>query len=316
MRRRDRYLPAPASHRRGFSFLELVVAMVVFSVALSGLLPLLAILSRDLQPLRKHGAPGGYDCSTPARDGNTTGSNLVYQQHSWYLAANREPWVRKLGASAATATTPPSGVSPIPLQPAVVFQYCYPPSSPSPDDGAGSFAAAGSWDYSGSADITGYFYHPAPVAPQTTTDNATWTLNVATAGWYSIQASWPVGFCTANPSYCLGTAPYAVTNNGTPLAASPFAVDQTQGAGTGISDGVNVWWNVSGPVNLQPGTLVVTLGVPPSASSNCYVLAGGIRIVRNDLAVVSVHRAFNQMNGNSDGSDVEVNVSATVNLCK
>ena len=42
----------------------------------------------------------------------------------------------------------------------------------------------------------------------------------------------------------------------------PFSVDQTQGPSTGISDGVNVWWNVTGPIKLQKGTVVVTLGVP------------------------------------------------------
>jgi hypothetical protein len=302
--------------------LEFVVAMVVFSVALTGLLPLLAILSRELQPLRKQGAPGGYECFTPARDGNTTGGNLVYQQHNWYLTPSPDPWVRKLGAGAVAATAPASGVSPIPVQSAVVFQYAYQPGGQTAQDGPGTYASVGNWVYqSTGSGVTSYYYYQAPVAPATTTDNATWTLSVTRAGWYSIQASWPVDFCATIAGSTLGTVPYAVTNNGTPVinnagVSSPFSVDQTQDASTGISDGVSVWWNVTGPVNLQPGTVVVTLNVPPSTSNSCYVLADGIRIVRNDLALVSIQRSLNQMNGNSDGSDVEVNVSAAVNLCK
>jgi prepilin-type N-terminal cleavage/methylation domain-containing protein len=307
-----------AVSRRGFTLLEFVVAMLVFSVALSGLFPLLAILTRDLQPLRTPGAPGGYGCFTPARDGNTTGSNLVYQQHIWYLTPDPDPWVRKLGASATAAcTAPSSGVSPIPIQSAVVFQYAYTPGGQTPQDGLGTFTCAGSWTYqpSGSG-ITSYYCDAAPVAPLTTTDSATWNLTVITAGWYAIQASWPAAFCATNPGTSLESVSYAVVNNGTPVAGSPFAVDQTQGAGTGISDGVSTWWNVTGPVYLQPGPVVVTLGVPSSPLSNCCVLADGIRIVRNDLHVVSLQRALVQMNGNSNGSDAEVNVSATVNLCK
>ena len=82
--------------------------------------------------------------------------------------------------------------------------------------------------------------------------------------------------------------PYTIANNGTPVAVSPFSVAQTQDASTGISDGVSVWWNVTGPINLQKGAVTVTLGVPSSTLDNCYVLAGGIRIVRNDLQVVLI----------------------------
>ena len=56
--------------------------------------------------------------------------------------------------------------------------------------------------------------------------------------------------------------------------SSPFSVDQTQGPSTGISDGVNVWWNVTGPINLQKGTVVVTLGVPSSATQHRLRVGG------------------------------------------
>jgi prepilin-type N-terminal cleavage/methylation domain-containing protein len=306
--------------RRGFTLLEFVVAMAVFSVALSGLVPLLAILSRDLQPLRKSSAPGGYDCFTPARDGNTTGANLVYQRHPWYFSADVNPWVRKLGASAALATAPASGTSPVPIQSAVEFQDDYELGSQTAQDGPGTYAGAGDWtNQANGSDLLDYHYHKAPLAPDTTTDNATWNLSVATSGWYSIQASWPADFRTTNPGWTLGTVPYSVTNTpagGTAVTSGPFAVDQTQDATTGVSDGVRVWWNVTGPINLQKGAVVVTLSVPQSTSDTCYVLADGIRIVRNDLKVRSVQRSLSRMNGNSDGCDAKVNVSVTVNLCK
>ena len=81
----------------GYTLVELIVAITVLGIALSGLFPLTAILYRHLQPL-KTPASGGYDCRTPARDGNTTG-NVAYSQHNWYLT----PYAGARRASSARA---------------------------------------------------------------------------------------------------------------------------------------------------------------------------------------------------------------------
>ena len=59
--------------RRGFTFLEFTVALVVLGVVLSGLFPLLAITSRELQPITIKQSDGTFtfDCRTPARDWGT-----------------------------------------------------------------------------------------------------------------------------------------------------------------------------------------------------------------------------------------------------
>jgi prepilin-type N-terminal cleavage/methylation domain-containing protein len=113
--------------QRGFTMIEVVVAMVVFGIALTGLLPLLVLLSRDLQPLRKINPDGTakYRCTSPARDGNVNSedpaSPPIYARHIWYVTpcddafhnppldpphtasqiASQNAWVRKLGASAS-----------------------------------------------------------------------------------------------------------------------------------------------------------------------------------------------------------------------
>ena len=142
----------------GYTLVELIVAITVLGIALSGLFPLTAILYRHLQPL-KTPASGGYDCRTPARDGNTTG-NVAYSQHNWYLTPYAGSGA-KLGASAQLLSALPGGsvpngftqtTSPEPLPPPVVFLDDYEPNgSPSsnPNDGSGTFTCSGSsWQFS------------------------------------------------------------------------------------------------------------------------------------------------------------------------
>ena len=293
--------------------------MVVFSVALSGLFPLLAILSRDLQPLRqKRPRPRTTASRRPGTETPPAATSPISDTPGILRPITIRGSANSARVAAVASTAPTSAFSPVPIQPAVVFQDDYEPGSMTPDDGPGSYANVGNWTYQpNGSDLLDYHCDNAPLAPATTTDNATWNLSVTTAGWYSIQATWPPDFCTTHPGWSLGTVQYAVTNNGTAVANSPFSVDQSQDVSTGINDAGRVWWNVTtGPVWLQKGTVAVTLNILPSASDACYVLADGIQIVRNDVIIKSLQRSLSQMNGNSDGSDVAVNVSITVNLCK
>jgi prepilin-type N-terminal cleavage/methylation domain-containing protein len=227
-----RRLPDRSPQRRrrsfacGYTLLEFIVAMTVLGIALSGLFPLTAILSRHLQPV-KTPTSGGYDCRTPARDGNTTG-NVAYSQHTWYLAPYAGPWARKLGASAQLLSalpggSPPPGFaqtnSPVPVPPPVVSLDDYEPNgSPSsnPNDGSGTFACSGSgWQYVPSSgqpsfgDGGDYHSHLVPIDQNDSSlsDTASWQITVPADGWYTVQATWPA---TSDTTLPLAGAAYQV----------------------------------------------------------------------------------------------------------
>lgn len=122
---RNSLAPHIGPARRAYTMVEVVVAMAVLGITVSGLFPLLTILSRDLQPIRKFARDGSasYDCRTPARDGNAANfpvDNPVFYPHTWYFTPANDTsnppdpavgaWVRKLGAGASLSTTPSGAV--------------------------------------------------------------------------------------------------------------------------------------------------------------------------------------------------------------
>ena len=141
--------------------------MVVFSVALTGLLPLLAILSR---------------LATAAEPGHAGRLRLLHagprRQHhrqQRHLPATQLVPCAQHGAVGGASSARARQWSPRLLP----GSRRYPSSRPScsntairrvcrrPTDGAGTFAAVGAWAYQpGSPDITGYYYDQAPLAPQ------------------------------------------------------------------------------------------------------------------------------------------------------
>ena len=301
--------------RRGFTFLEFTVAMVVLGVALSGLFPLLAILSRDLQPL-----PGGQTSSSPARDGNGTAADLAYQQHTWYLTPYDDPWVRKLGASARVASPSVASATPIPLEPAVLVQ--------DDDDGAIDADHDGLEDYSGDPD-TGWIYDSGAAsayggdqhrklalpAGSTSTGGAVWQLKITTAGWYSIQATW------AAAADQVTDAQYTIYKNDVLLQPGPLPVNQ-QSAPAGMTSSGGAWASLtSAMVHLAQGDVIkVCLSDvrATSAEGDQYVVADAVRIVQNEVKIESVERSYTRTNGDgsttTDVTDVTAKVTVTVNL--
>jgi len=73
--------------RRGFSLLELTVALILLGVAVSGLFPVLVAQSRCLRAMEKH-----YPIASEA----------------WYLKPSDDSWARKLGAAASLAAEEPA----------------------------------------------------------------------------------------------------------------------------------------------------------------------------------------------------------------
>jgi prepilin-type N-terminal cleavage/methylation domain-containing protein len=96
------------SKKRGFTMIELIVAMVVLGIALSGLLPLLVLQWRAMRRLEIHS--GAINPTKPQLSEHTSDTwtqPTLYVTPYLYLTttpADRSaawiPWARKLGASA------------------------------------------------------------------------------------------------------------------------------------------------------------------------------------------------------------------------
>jgi prepilin-type N-terminal cleavage/methylation domain-containing protein len=87
----------PVARRRGFTILELEVAMVLFGVALTGVCPLMVMYSKQLKNMQGRFNP----------------------QTAYYLVPSSDAWTRKLGAAASVVTqdpgAPPPPGSPMPV---------------------------------------------------------------------------------------------------------------------------------------------------------------------------------------------------------
>ena len=300
--------------------------MVVFSVVLTGLFPLLVLLSRDLQPVRKVAADGStsYRCETPARDGNIDGDGIspppVYVQHVWYMTASDEPWVRKLNAGAQlvpaelTAAAPSqftSSISPIPVGSSFVQQDDY--DGVPNGDGDGTYSDTG-WDYNAgaSAALRGD-HHRREALPAGTpaAGPAVCTLTVGADGWYSIQATW------AAAEDQVTDAVFTVSVNGTPLT-TVASVNQHDVPGDITDTDGRAWAQLTtSQVQLAEGdSAQVQLSDARAISTEVgkYVVADGVRIVQNVVEIVSVERSFSGANNNSNNADLTTEVAVTVNL--
>jgi hypothetical protein len=330
-----------------FTLLEITVATVILSIAIGGLFPLVAIISRDLQPVRKDNNEGRatYQCTSPARDGNTLTTHdpappSGYVQHTWYLApvgdltattanANTTTWARKLGASARLLAAPmpvslsdvptafSSVATPSPVAASMVRQDDY-EGAPGSNDGSGTFAVAGAWTYAASvpdAFDSDTHRHEALVFGQISSDMATWTLTVPADGWYSVQATWPAS------SDQVDDAVFTVFKNGAQLTGSPVFVNQSI-APVGVTDAQSRTWAYIVPSTLQLAkndVIVVQLTVVRGSNSTevgKFVVADAVRLAQNEVAINSVSRAIGSANKNADSpqADVTAHVTVTVNL--
>ncbi len=281
-----KFRPRPPAARRGFTFTEFMVAMVVFGIALSGLFPLLAILSRELQPLAE-------TATSPARDWSNPESLVTsHRPNWWYLAANDDLWVRKLGAGAAMGTATVSSSSPS-IQSPVVFLDDY-EGTLGANDGAGTFTQGTAGNLT-SASPLGYkadYHHGKAKAGSI----AIWQITVAADGWYSVQATWPnaaaTGLDVTSATYTV-TARTAPANDMTTVTLSP--VNQASPVG-GIADvDLVTWWPITPAGNrcvyLRKNDVATVVLYTAEVQASKYLLADAVRIVQNAVTVESVeHR--------------------------
>jgi prepilin-type N-terminal cleavage/methylation domain-containing protein len=158
--------PGPRRHRReaprGFSLLELSVAMALFGIAMMGLLPVVVMYTRGVTALERRSPIEG----------------------QWYLAPSADTWARKLGASASLTAVDPG---PKPPPPVLID-----------DDGdPGYTQTSANWELQTGLPPDQAFQNDrsrhAPLPEGSTpsgTDNAVWTFTNIVPGWYQVEATW------------------------------------------------------------------------------------------------------------------------------
>jgi prepilin-type N-terminal cleavage/methylation domain-containing protein len=315
MKQRRNHPSRVAATRSGYTLLEFIVAMVVFGVALTGLMPLVAILSRDLQPQM------GQRGTTPARDWNTdTCQQSQHTRTTWYLTPYDDSWVRRLGVSARVTAGSVSSASQSPVQSPVLFLDDYDPSgSPvtNSSDGTGTYASAG-WEYNGSAAsaFAGDQHRKAALpAGSSSTGEAVWTFKILTPGYYSIQTTWTAGSDRVND------AQYRVYKNG--VLQMTTTVDQTA-APVGVTSNGCSWASLTtslasslGLIQLAANDVIEVHLSDVRATSPApgfYVVADAARIVQNAVTLTSIERSLSGANKNSNNADVTAKVSVTVSI--
>ncbi len=271
--------------------------MAVVGFALAGMVPLVIMYSKGLAKLERSGPmilPGI----------NTT----------WYLIPSSDAWTCKLGAAAqltsdasklATCSSPWASIAP-----SLVLRNDYNDGTDSDGDGNPDFVDTDTgWDYvTGvqNAFLQDYHVHPALPAGSSSGGGAVWSFAISTPGWYSIQATWPTTLGLA-----LTTVQYQITLAGAPLAVSPITVNQANTA-AGLQDGTAVWFKLTpGLVYLTPGLLQVQLSdvQPVSTETGNSVVADAVRLVENDVQVLSLERALKTEN-------VTAHVTVTTRICQ
>ncbi len=282
--------------RRGFSLLELGVAMAVLGLALVGMFPLVIMYSRGLTKLEQ---------SSPMQ--NVQGSSAT-----WYLIPSSDAWARKLGAAAQLTSDQNkllNYVSPSVPPPLTVRNDS--PTADSDGDGIMDYSDPG-WTYgnTSSAYNGDYHYTNALSSHSQGGQLAVWSFYISTPGWYAIQATWP-----SPQGLQLTTVQYQISLGGTPISGSPFNIDQTN-TSAGIPDETGlslVWCKLTpGLVHLTTsGLLQVQLSnvQPNSNTPHCSVIADAVRLVQNDVQVVSLDRSLNSQN-------LTVHVSITPRICQ
>ncbi|MEN6405214.1 MAG: hypothetical protein ABFC77_01960 [Thermoguttaceae bacterium] len=286
--------------------LELCVAMMVFSIAISGLFPMVTVLSRHLQPLRTCDAqPKSTAVSwSPARDFEAV-------RYTWAMTAYDDPWMRKLGAGARVTSSAIASVSPTPLQPSVRAQDDDNGSVDIDGDGLEDYAGD-AWTYNNAAPLAvGGDQHRGAALPagSSSAGIAVWNISIATSGWYAIQATWTAAADQATD------VQFTVYRNSIAMA-DPVALNQ-QAAPIGVADADGHRWATLASGSLAAGDVVqVRLGDVRAASTETgkYVVADAVRLVQNTVKVKSLERSPAAVNKNSNNADMTVKTSVTINL--
>jgi prepilin-type N-terminal cleavage/methylation domain-containing protein len=287
-----RSVPATSCRpRRGFTLLEFTVALLLFGVAMSGLFPLVIMYSKVLESLEqrpeklalhrnvgvddntyREGHLGEwYRVGTAPYTRTETVPNAGDWVHKWYLvppsdsaSSASNTWARKLGASASIKYISPTAAPPdlvdVPTaatatNPAGVDAGVATYYVESPDSGSGT-----PWTVVPGTYYLDSFAHQSPTgAPGT----ATWTVTVAAAGWYQVQATGLVspGSLPPNCSYAIST---------------DSGLNWTNPIMPNLSFGQSATWQPLAFNYFNAGTVTIRL----TTAANSGAIADGMRLVR------------------------------------
>jgi prepilin-type N-terminal cleavage/methylation domain-containing protein len=265
---REQPKPPAAPARRGFSFLEFLVAMVVLGIALTGLFPLMVICSRGVESLELRYTTQGNktgdwfspvfrpdtDSITPRADRENYGT--------WYLIAPADPWARKLGGVATFSRTAPTASS----------------ASIIVDDGGSGYAATGAWS---TQSDTGSFLsdkqrHELQATP---TDTALWTFTNVANGRYYVLATWHAAADLASD------ARFDVYDGD--VATTPTTVSVNQ---TAAPNSFYAGWQILTTRNFTNANK--TINVKLTSNTGAAVVADAVRIVPV-ATILSIDKSFN-----------------------
>jgi hypothetical protein len=253
--------PAPWRHaagRGGSTLLEFEVALVVFGVALTGVLPLVVMHSRVVRGLeRQHSAVG-----------------------QWYLSPAPDPWARKLGACATLVAQDPG---PVPKPAALVVD----------DSDPGYVETGAGWSTVAVAQaLEGELCECLPLPPRTppaSAATAAWTFAGVVPGWYHVEATWlPARHQTAAAAYAFFDAGVprgqATVNQTAAPAGTAYQGSQWQILGKAYfgSGAARV------QVTAQPDGYLVTDGMMLAPVENNVQILSLQRSFNSDSATVNV----------------------------
>jgi prepilin-type N-terminal cleavage/methylation domain-containing protein len=278
-------IPIRYGLRRGFTMLEFIVAMVVLSIALTGMFPLMVVQSRNLESLELRYSEQGnkktdWVCPvfTPDLEGAVVLSREDYGD--WYLIPSTDPWARKLGAMATLSRNPPAAL------PVEIRDDEGDVSDPGYEETGTGWAVE-----TNAQAFLGDRRRHAPIAEgETTIEYATWTFTIQTPGYYRILATWSA----ATDQTQAGDACFDIYRNGVLL-------DQIITAQNVLPDGPAYEgrpWHALTTKYLDVGTLQVKLrgGATKDATpTSGYVVADSVRIVPVDskVHILSLDKSFN-----------------------
>jgi len=263
---------------RGFSMIELTIALTLFAMALAGLFPLLFEYSRQAQHLEKCSPEcGRWETTVDGVTKNVTWSyldrddrfdfdelpntkkNQYAYPDSWHLVPSDDPWMWKLGAGAVLVPDDPSELKVdyatskhtpylrpfsyvAPTTAGLLTDDSNPANTATVSYGTYSETVSASWIAGPTTGYMGASRRHEKVAAAFWA--ATWTFKNVQPGWYEVWVTWPSPTADPKPNNpndnALSTVTYQMLDgDGTPI----ITVQADQSANpSGRLDGDNWAW--------------------------------------------------------------------------
>jgi prepilin-type N-terminal cleavage/methylation domain-containing protein len=251
-------------YQRGFSLLELEVALLLLGITLTGVFPLLVVQSRGISAVEKHFRP----------------------EVDYYLVPSTNLWARKLGAAAALVDRDP-GPPPTPVILDIDngdIGYSETGSGWSTENASGAYngdyrihdsSLPASEDSKGKGKGKGKGLNKQGAAAPPGT--AVWQFSNLTPGWYNVTATWPDAAANAPD------APYTIFDGSDSLGTYLVAQNVPP---TGQFFGGRPWQSVA-IAFFRNGAARVDLG----SDAGGAVAADGVRLVPliNDVRIISLN---------------------------